>query len=177
MVRYQSTDGKKIAPTWSMNIKRNANSFKVLRENLCVVIWQFLSFVLLGFNALHIGCVSYYMQKRCRFSRHNENCRFVHFFSKIELHDFYRIQNDSDCVIFQKEWMFLIQSLPEAQKNSSQWHGSQAAACLLFAQFFFHIIPSSEDLPNHKVFKVGTLLLADQEELFLVVAGLNLLSN
>jgi len=73
--------------------------------------------------------------------------------------------------------MFLIQSLPEAQKNSSQWHGSQAAACLLFAQFFFHIIPSSEDLPNHKVFKVGTLLLADQEELFLVVAGLNLLSN
>lgn len=73
--------------------------------------------------------------------------------------------------------MFLIHTLSEAQKNSSQWHRSQAAECLLLAQSFFHIIPSSEDLPNHKVFKVGTLLFVDQEALFLVVAGLNLLSN
>jgi hypothetical protein len=78
---------------------------------------------------------------------------------------------------FKKDEYFRFIPCLKRKKNSSQWHRSQAAECLLLTQFFFHIIPSSEDLLNHKVFKVGTLLFADQEALLLTIAGLNLPSN
>jgi len=74
--------------------------------------------------------------------------------------------------------MFLIHALLKVQKKTAA-NGivTKLLSAYCLCNLFFHIIPSSEDLPNYKVFKVGTLLFVYQEVLFLVVTGLDLLSN